>query len=60
MDYITTDEVARKWNITKRRVQILCTQGRIKGAIRMGVFWLIPKDAEKPIDGRKTRPNIKE
>lgn len=53
MEYITTQEAAEKWGITKRRVQILCRQGRINGAIRMGVFWVIPKVADKPVDARK-------
>jgi len=35
-----------------RRVQVLCEQGRIKGAVRLGWAWAIPKDAEKPADLR--------
>jgi len=35
-----------------RRVQVLCEQGRIKGAVRLGWAWAIPKDAEKPDDLR--------
>ena len=54
MEYITTHEAAEKWGITKRRVQILCSQGRINGALRMGIFWVIPKNADKPVDGRKS------
>lgn len=52
MDYITAKEAAEKWAITPRRVQVLCTQGKIPGAIRFGVTWAIPKDAMKPKDGR--------
>ena len=40
--------MANKWNITRRRVQILCTQGRIEGAIKVANLWLIPKETEKP------------
>ena len=29
-----------------------CAAGRIPGAVKMATIWLIPKDAEKPIDGR--------
>ena len=46
--YITVQEVAEKWNVTPRQVQILCKQGRIKGAEMMSRIWIIPKDAEKP------------
>lgn len=55
MDYLTTAEVAEKWNITRRRVTVLCEQGRIDGVIQKGNMWLIPEDAEKPIDGRTVR-----
>ena len=52
MDYLTTKQAAEKWNISLRRVQVLCEQGRIKGAVRLGWAWAIPKDAEKPMDLR--------
>ena len=52
MEYLTTNEVAKKWNITRRRVNVLCGEGKIKGVIRKGRIWLIPNDADKPIDGR--------
>jgi hypothetical protein len=52
MDYMTAQEAADKWGITRRRVQILCVEGRITGAIKMANLWLIPKHVEKPIDAR--------
>jgi hypothetical protein len=52
MEYINAREAAEKWNITVRRVQILCAQGRIHGATRLGNMWAIPKDAKKPNDAR--------
>ena len=58
MDYISIAEAAEKWGITRRRVQVLCNQGRIPGLQRLGKVWAIPKDAEKPEDRRKSkRPN---
>ena len=53
MDYITTKEAAEKWNISDRRVLQYCNAGRIEGAVKIGNTWLIPKDAEKPLDTRK-------
>ena len=47
--------MAEQWCISDRRVRILCQQGKIDGVIRKGRAWLIPADAEKPIDGRTTR-----
>ena len=54
MEYITAQEAADKWGVTRRYVQILCVKGRIEGAKKMANLWLIPKDAEKPIDRRKS------
>ena len=53
MDYISIAEVAKKWGITRRRVQVLCAQGRIPGLTKFGKSWAITKDAEKHIDARK-------
>lgn len=55
MDYLTTTEVAEKWKITRRRVTVLCDEGRIEGAVKKGTMWLIPQNAKKPIDGRSMR-----
>ncbi len=55
MEYLTTSEVARKWGITRRRVNVLCDEGRVEGAIQKGKMWLIPDSAVKPVDGRTTR-----
>ena len=52
MDYIGIDEAAKKWGVSKRFVQILCADGRIEGATRLGRAWMIPENAKKPIDGR--------
>lgn len=53
MEYLTTVEAAEKWNITRRRVNVLCDEGRIKGAFLKGRFWLIPASAKKPTDARR-------
>lgn len=47
MDYLTTSEAAEKWNISRRRVTVLCSMGRIPGALQKGAMWLIPKNPEK-------------
>ena len=52
MEYISTKEASNKWNISERRVQKLCEDNRIPGAIRFVRVWAIPKDAEKPVDAR--------
>ena len=60
MEFISAQEVAEKWNLTKRRVQILCSENRISGAQRIGNMWVIPMDAQKPIDRRSRRYNNNE
>lgn len=51
-ELMTTNEAAEQWGITTRRVQVLCDKGQVKGAVRMGRTWIIPKGTPKPIDGR--------
>lgn len=48
MEYITVSEAAKKWDVSPRRVQMLCNEGRIKGAIRFGPVWKIPSTAVLP------------
>ena len=55
MEYLSAKEVAEKWNISRRRVQVLCEEGRIPGAFKLSDVWVIPEDAEKPADRRKTK-----
>lgn len=57
MEYLTTAEFADKWGISQRRVGIYCKEGRLEGAMIKGKTWLIPADAEKPVDPRKARKN---
>ena len=52
MDYMTLKEAAEKWGVTPRRVNYYCAAGRIPGAVKMAGVWLIPKNAEKPVDRR--------
>lgn len=56
--YISVSDAAKKFNISKRRVQILCEQGRIDGANMINGIWLIPEKATKPADLRKKHINI--
>lgn len=50
--YISVSDAAAKFSLSKRRVQVLCEQGRIEGANMVSGVWLIPSDAEKPLDAR--------
>lgn len=61
MEYLSISQTAEKWGISKRRIQVLCSQDRIPGAMKIGSYWAIPDDAVKPKDERvKTGKYIKE
>lgn len=55
MGFMTASQAAEKWNISQRRVQILCSQNRIEGVFKLGESWVIPDDAPKPNDKRRKR-----
>lgn len=55
LSFISAKEAAKKWNISQRRVSVLCSENRINGAMMVGNMWIIPSDAEKPVDKRTVR-----
>ena len=57
--FITTKQASEKWNISDRRIRVLCSEGKIPGAYQEGHGWKIPVDATKPEDGRyKSKESI--
>lgn len=53
MEYMPISEAAKKWGISARRIQILCSEGRLEGAVRFGgKTWAIPTSVQKPSDAR--------
>jgi hypothetical protein len=52
MEYLSIRQTSEKWGLSTRRIQVLCAEGRISGAVRVGYSWVIPADAEKPRDAR--------
>ena len=52
MGYLSLKQTAEKWGISIRRVQTLCSTDRIPGATKIGSYWAIPADAQKPNDQR--------
>lgn len=61
MEYLSIKQTSEKWNISVRRIQVLCSENRIPGAMKIGSYWAIPADAEKPKDERvKSGKYIKE
>ncbi|MBE7080570.1 MAG: hypothetical protein E7371_04950 [Clostridiales bacterium] len=58
MELITVKAAAEKWGVTPRRVQILCSQGKIKGAVRFGRAWMIPVRAVLPSSSKGEIPHM--
>ena len=52
MNYLSVSQTAEKIGISTRRIRILCGEGRIPGAMRIGAFWDIPDNAATPTDAR--------
>jgi hypothetical protein len=61
MEYISARQAAEKWNISGRRVRVMCRDGKIPGTVMDGRSYKIPAGAGKPADGRlkKARPPVR-
>ena len=57
MEFMTTKEAAKKWNISERRIRQLLQDGRIEGAVKISNNWNIPTDTDKPVDKRIIKLN---
>ncbi len=55
--YMTTKDASKRWDITERRINVLCKEGRIPGSYKENNRWVIPADAVKPMDMRLKRDN---
>lgn len=61
MSFLSISQTSEKWNLSKRWISDLCAEGRIPGAMKIGSYWAIPEEAEKPRDARiKTGKYIKD
>ena len=54
--YIRADEIAKQWDMSVRRVQFLCKNGRIDGAVKFGTTWAIPENTPRM---EKQKPGCK-
>lgn len=50
--YLSITELAEKWEVHPRTVQIMCREGKIDGAVKFGKSWAIPENTERPKDMR--------
>ena len=40
--YRSSEDTAKRWGISDRRVRVLCENGQVEGAVRNGKLWRIP------------------
>lgn len=57
MQYVSVKDIAERWGVSRRRVQVLCAENRIPGAYLIGRTWIIPSSAKKPLDARSLKRN---
>jgi hypothetical protein len=57
--YTTVKEIAEKWGLILRTIQILCAKGKIKGVTKFGKAGAISVNAEKSTDNRVTSGEYK-
>lgn len=55
MEYMSAREIADKWGISQRRVSVLCSENRIPNAKMIGNRWIVPANAQKPVDARRVK-----
>lgn len=53
MNYLTVTDISKKWGVSTTWITILCSAGRISGAIKKGGRWKIPETAQKPKNARR-------
>ena len=56
-DYMSVNEASKKWGISVRRIQKLCAENRIDGAVRFSRVWAIPVPKNPLIDLSHKREN---
>lgn len=58
MQYLSVKEFALKWNLSERRVRMMCEKGLIKGVNKDKGVWSIPINSKMPQDKRIKRKKI--
>ena len=51
-NYLSIQELAERWEVHPRTVQVMCRDGKIDGAVKFGRSWAIPEGVERPKDMR--------
>jgi hypothetical protein len=57
--YSKTEVLAERWDVSVRQVQLLCKSGKIRGAVKFGNTWAVPKGTRKPTRTGPVKPGRK-
>ena len=57
--FVKADEMAKRWDVSVRQVQLLCQNGKIRGASKFGNAWAIPENTTKPTRTGELKPGRK-
>ena len=57
--YVKAEDMAVRWNVSVRQVQLMCQNGKIKDASKFGNVWAIPENTPKPTRTGKLKPGRK-
>ena len=57
--YVTAEEMAERWDVSVRQVQLLCQNDKIKDVTKFGNAWAIPENAPKPTRTGQLKPGRK-
>ena len=57
--YVKAEEMAVRWDVSIRQVQLLCQNGKIENASKFGNVWAIPENTPKPTRTAKVKPGRK-
>lgn len=58
MKYSSVKDIALKWNLSERRVRMMCEKGLIQGVNKENGLWHIPDDSKMPQDKRVKRKKV--
>lgn len=56
IEYLSTDEYAKRHNVSREIVKVYCREGRIVGVKKIGNRWAIPETAPYPVDEVSRKP----
>ena len=52
--YMTVAEYAKHVGVERRTVNTWMQRGKLPGAVKLGIMWMIPANTPRPKDGRNT------